>query len=133
MNYIALICTAVLGLLLFGLGFLVSALRGKYDTLMGHPLEPAHLLQKAVRAHGNTAEFAPFFAVLFLYLGAHQPSTVVLWTIGIATLSRVLIVVGLLTCATLARPHPVRFLGALGTYITGIILSIALVAQYTGS
>jgi uncharacterized membrane protein YecN with MAPEG domain len=41
-----------------------------------------------VRAHGNTAEYAPMLAVLFLFLGSRDPAARVLWTIAIATLSR---------------------------------------------
>ena len=127
MHIVAIVCTAILGLLLFALGLAVSILRGKYKTLIGQPNDPTHLLQKIVRAHGNTAEYAPFLAVLFLYLGSRGPSLWVLWAIGITTAARVAIVVGLLTCNTLSRPHPVRFLGALGTYLGGIALCVAMV------
>lgn len=123
MHDVAVICTALLGLLLFGLGLLVSLARGKYNMLGGHPADPTHGLKKLVRAHGNTAEFVPFLAIVFLYLGAQQPATWVLWMIVIGTVSRLLIVVGLLTCSTLDRPNPVRFIGALGTYVAGIALA----------
>ncbi len=127
MHLTALVSTAFLGLLLFGLGLAVSLLRGKHNILIGHPEDPQHVLHRIVRAHANTAEYAPFLAILFLYLGGHQPSVWVLWTIGLTTAARVLIVIGLLTAGTLARPHPVRFIGALGTYVGGFALSVALV------
>lgn len=126
MNVVALACTAVLGLLLFGLGLMVSVMRGKFDIHIGHPDDPKHMMHRFVRAHGNTTEYAPFLAVLFLYLGAHQPVAWVLWTIGLTTAARILIVIGLLSSSTLARPHPIRFIGALGTYLGGIALTIAL-------
>jgi len=126
MHPVALICTAVLGLLLFALGLAVSLMRGKHKVIIGHPDDPTHILHKVVRAHGNTAEYAPFLAVLFLYLGSHQPVTWVVWMIFLATVARVAIVAGMLMCKTLARPHPIRFIGALGTYVAGIALTVAL-------
>lgn len=66
MNSTALVCTAALGLLLFALGLAVSILRSRVGVLSGYAPEPEQLLTKLVRAHGNTAEYAPFFAVLFL-------------------------------------------------------------------
>ena len=73
MNSTALVCTAALGLLLFALGLSVSVLRSRIGVLSGSALEPDQLLTKLIRAHGNTAEYAPFFAVLFLYLGSRHP------------------------------------------------------------
>jgi hypothetical protein len=32
----------------------------------------------------------------------------------------------MLASPTLAKPHPLRFVGAVGTYLTGIALSVAL-------
>lgn len=128
MHPVALVCTAVLGLLLFGLGFAVSLLRGKFDILIGHPDDPKHMMHRVVRAHGNTAEYAPFLAALFLYLGARQPSAWVIWVIALTTVARVLVVIGLFTSGTLARPHPVRFIGAVGTYLGGIALTVGLLA-----
>ncbi len=126
MNVLALVCSAILGLLLFGLGLTVSVLRGKFAIHIGYPDDPKHMMHRVVRAHGNTTEYAPFLAVLFLYLGARQPAAWVLWTIGLTTAARILIVIGLLGSGTLARPHPIRFIGALGTYLGGIALTAAL-------
>lgn len=126
MHPVAVICSAVLGLLLFGSGILVSLMRAKFNVLIGHPADPTHMMRKSVRAHGNTAEFAPFLAVMILYLGAQQPAAWIVWFMIIGTAARVLTVVGLLTCKTLDRPHPVRFLGALGTYVTGFVLAIEM-------
>lgn len=66
----SLACTAALGLLLFGLGFAVSRARFARRRGSGHDDDPRDLLHKLVRAHANTAEFAPFLAVLFLAHGA---------------------------------------------------------------
>ena len=66
----SLACTAALGLLLFGLGFAVSRARFARRRGSGHDDDPRDLLHKLVRAHANTAEFAPVLAVLFLAHGA---------------------------------------------------------------
>ncbi|PZP30659.1 MAG: hypothetical protein DI603_14115 [Roseateles depolymerans] len=123
---LALACTALLGLLLFGLGLAVSGLRFRAKHLCGCSSDPADPLHRASRAHGNTAEYAPYLAVAFLYLGAHQPSTLSLGLIVAATASRVLLAIGLIAWPSMARPNPLRFIGALGTYATGIALSLQL-------
>ena len=69
MNSTALACTAALGLL-FALGLAVSILRSRVGVLSGYAPEPDQLLTKLGRAHGNTAEYAPFFAVLFFCTSA---------------------------------------------------------------
>ena len=125
MHPTAIACTAILSLLLFGLGFAVSGTRAKSNMPTGCPDDPAHILYRMIRAHGNTVEYAPMFAVLFLYLGSHQPAAWVLWFIALATVSRIAIVVGFLTCETMAKVTRVRFLGAFGTYLSGVALSIA--------
>ena len=123
---IAVICIALLGLLLFGLGLGVSMVRGRAQVVIGSPDDPTNSLRKIIRAHGNTAEFAPMLGLLFLVLGMRSPATWVLWTMGLATLSRYLIAAGILASPTLERPHPLRVLGALGTYVTGGLLCLAL-------
>ncbi|WP_233857408.1 MAPEG family protein [Paraburkholderia sp. HD33-4] len=126
MNNIALGCVAVLGLLLFGLGLSVSMMRFREGTTSGCADDPTNLLHKLVRAHGNTAEYAPFLAVLFLFLGARSPSVVTVSLMVIATVCRCLLVVGLVAFPTMAKPNPLRFVGAIGTYGAGIGLCLAL-------
>ncbi|MBI3247050.1 MAG: MAPEG family protein [Deltaproteobacteria bacterium] len=121
----AILCTVLLGLLLFGLGLAVSLTRGNTNTISGFNPDPTDWLYKMVRAHGNTAEFAPMVAVLLLFLGSRNPSTWVLWTMWIVTICRYLIVVGILASPTLAKAHPLRFIGALGTYVGGAVLCVA--------
>ncbi|AOK17665.1 hypothetical protein WT26_17725 [Burkholderia cepacia] len=126
MNVIAVACTAVLGLLLFGLGLAVSVMRFRVTTGSGCAEDPTNALHKIVRAHGNTAEYVPFLAVLFLYFGAHQPSGAILSLIVAATVCRCLLVIGLLAWPTMSKPNPARFVGALGTYLCGAALCIRL-------
>jgi len=126
MHIIALVCTAILGLLVFGLGLAVSVCRFRDRRSTGYVDDPANMLHKLVRAHANTTEFAPFLAVLVLYLGAQSPSASVLGLMVAATACRVLLVIGLVAWPTLARPNPARFVGALGTYVFGAALCLAL-------
>jgi hypothetical protein len=64
-------------------------------------------------------------AILILYLGSRNPSTWLVWTFVAATISRYLHALGMILCRTLDRPDPLRFVGALGTYVTGMILAFA--------
>ena len=80
-----------------------------------------------MRAHANAAEYVPVLAVLSLYLGAGGPAVWIEWTMIAAAVSRYLVAIGFLACTTLARPHPLKALGALGTYLAGIALCVAAV------
>ncbi|KND59217.1 Adenylosuccinate synthase [Candidatus Burkholderia verschuerenii] len=128
MNPIALACATLLGLLLFGLGLSISMMRFRTGTIIGCEPDPTSTLYKLVREHANTAEYAPFFALLFLYLGAHSPSSATLGLIVAATACRLILVIGLIAWPTMSKPNPFRFLGAVGTYVTGIALCVRLIA-----
>ena len=126
---VPVICTSILALLVFLLGFLISMVRGKTGIIYyaGSLDDPTSFLTKAVRALGNTVEFAPILAIMFLYLGTTAPDGWVCWTIIIATASRVLMVIGFLTAKTLAKIHPLKAVGAIGTYLSGIALCSAMI------
>jgi uncharacterized protein len=126
MSDYAIACVAALGFLLFGLGLAVSVMRFRTSTSFAYADDPRDLLCKVVRAHGNTAEYAPFLAAVMLYLGSQPPAAWVTWVMVAITACRYLIVAGILLSPTLARPHPLRFVGALGTYLGGLALSFAL-------
>jgi uncharacterized membrane protein YecN with MAPEG domain len=126
---VALISIAVLGLLVFGLGFATSMLRGRANIVGVVPQDPTSALYKIQRAHGNTTEYAPYLALLIFVLGSRDPATWVLWCMGIVTLARCLIVAGLLLSKSLDDAHPLRFVGALLTYLGGFALCGALVAS----
>jgi hypothetical protein len=53
----------------------------------------------------------------------------VLWCMILVTFFRYLLVAGILFPRTLAEPNPMRFVGALGTYVSGLGLCIALFLQ----
>jgi uncharacterized protein len=126
---IGIACTALLGLLLFGLGLYVSILRQGRGQVIGHDQDPVDPLHRAVRAHGNTAEYAPFFAILFLWFAAHPAPTWIIVTIVIATIARFLLVAGLLWGKSLDKPNPARFLGAVLTYVCGLALVAGLAME----
>ena len=123
----ALVCIGLLGLLLFGLGLAVSLFRGRTQTLIGHSIDPTDTLHKLVRAHANTAEYVGVLAVLIWLAGSRSPSTWGSICIIGATLSRYLLAAGIVFGATLDKPHPLRFLGALFTYVFGIAMSLSLI------
>ncbi|AXS81404.1 MAPEG family protein [Dechloromonas sp. HYN0024] len=128
MHPVAIYCTAALGVLLFLLGLAVSICRFRSGIGSGLAPERNGLLNKVIRAHANTAEFAPFLVVLFLYFGWRGPSDMVVYMIIAVTLCRYLLVIGLLAWPSLSRPNPARFVGALGTYLLGTALCVAMVA-----
>ena len=120
----AIICTGLLGLLVFGLGFAVSGTRARTKTDYGYPNDPAHPMYKMARAHGNATEYAAMLSVLMLFLGSLGPSTWVIWLMWIATGSRYVHAIGLITGKTMAKVHPLRFTGALLTYLAGLALCV---------
>ena len=129
----ALSCIALLGFLVVVLGFRVSLVRANSETIYGGSEDPESQLYKVQRAHGNTIEYAPILSVMMLALAqAPQPGWVE-WAMILATFFRYLFVVGLLAPSTMAKPNPIRFLGALGTYLAGFALVVALLMQAYGA
>jgi len=125
---IAVFCTVLLGVLLFGLGLYVSILRFRHGQNIGHNENPIHPLHRAVRAHGNTAEYVPFLGLLFLWFATRPAPNWIEITIVVATGARFLLVAGLLWGKSLEKPNPARFLGALLTYLCGLALAVGLMA-----
>ncbi|UCV11874.1 MAPEG family protein [Dechloromonas denitrificans] len=128
MNSVVVFCTAALGALLFLLGLAVSIMRFRSGIGAGPSEDRNSTLNKLIRAHANTAEFAPFLAVLFLYFGWRGPSALVINLIIAVTLCRFLLVIGLVAWPSMGRPNPARFIGALGTYLLGSALCVAMLA-----
>ncbi len=121
----AVTCVGLLGLLIFGLGVLVSVTRGSTKTISGFKPDPTDRLYKAVRAHGNATEYAPMLAILMLVLGGRQPGVWLGWTMVVATACRYLHAAGMLMSRSLDESQPLRLVGALGTFVTGVILAVA--------
>lgn len=125
--FTAVITTAAMAALIFVLGFLVSIRRTQTDIITGLENDPTSKLNKAVRAHGNAAEYVPVLAVLTIYLGLQGPVMWAEWAMIVAAVSRYLVAIGFLVCTTLARPHPLKAIGAIGTYLSGLALCVGAV------
>jgi len=131
MNTLTIISLALMGVLLFLLGANVTrhrAIRG--GTGDQQPTDPTDRLLIAIRAHGNATEYIPTLMVLILVCSALTDS----WWVGAlavaALVSRASHAASMLTAGSLADHGPLRHVGALGTYVTGMALGVtALVAM----
>ena len=125
----AIICTAILAAMLLALGINVTRMRAVTGKTGGSQFtsDPASGLFKAIRAHGNAAEYVPALIVLFLLVGARSPAAVAIPLIAGATGARLVHAYGLLSSPSLAAPTVSRSIGAVGTYLFGIGLAVAAV------
>ena len=125
---VAIVSIALLGILLFLLGANVTrhrAIRG--DTGNQMPTDPADRMFIAQRAHGNAAEYVPTLIVLILVCASLSDAWWVQALAVAAVVSRSLHALGMLTSKTLASHGPVRDIGALGTYLTGVALGVTAI------
>lgn len=127
--FAAVLGVAVLGAMLFLLGFNVSRMRGVTAKVGGSqaPTDPASPLLIAQRAHGNATEYVPVLAVLFLVVGFGSPAGVAIPLIAGAVLARLVHAYGMLTARSLAQESIGRMAGAMGTYLFGVALAVAAV------
>lgn len=123
---IPLLCVTALGFLTIALGFAVSLERNRQQVVIGYPNDPSNPLFKAIRAHGNTTEYAPVLMVLIYALSQYPIARWVTWSIVGVTCSRYFLAAGLLLPKTLEKPNVLRAMGAIGTYIFGFALCFAL-------
>ncbi len=122
-----LVCAAILVILYFVLALNVSLTRRRTKTGIGSGDDPAGPMSKAVRAHGNAAEYVPIFVALFLYFLLSGAGGWIAWMAIIVTVCRVLHALGMLMSENFnSPPHPLRAIGALGTYIGGLAFGVAL-------
>jgi len=126
---IFLLCAAVLVLLYAALSTNVSRMRLRRRKSPG--VTDAELT-KAVRAHGNASEYIPLFVALFIYLHSIQAGLPLAIVAVLATVSRVLHAAGMFLIPSVSERHPLRFLGALGTYICLFVLGTALLLRALG-
>jgi uncharacterized membrane protein YecN with MAPEG domain len=126
---IYVLCSAILVILHFVLAFNVSRLRGSLKIGIGSGEHHSGILNRSIRAHGNAAEFIPIFVVLFLYFSSIAASGWIVWVVMAATVSRILHPLGMFMSPDLNKPQVFRFIGALGTYVCGLALGIALLVH----
>jgi len=126
---VPLICIALLAFLCIALGFSVSMARSKQSVMIGNSTDPEDIVFQRIRAHGNTVEYVPILALLIYILSQSPQPAWVMWLMVLVTACRYLIVAGLIFPKSMADPNPMRFVGALGTYVFGFGLVAALVLQ----
>ncbi len=125
----ALVSIALLGILLFLLSFAVSYHRLNTKRGFGGPDDPTAPLNKAVRAHGNTAEYIGIVAVVMLALGLTQPAPWVEWAMIAFVIGRIITAFSFLITASLDNIFPLKVAGMTITYSAGMLLSLALLLK----
>jgi uncharacterized protein len=128
LSTIPIVCIALLGILLFLLGANVTrhrAIRGSTGNQM--PTDPADRMLIAIRTHANAAEYVPTIIVMLLVCDVLTDGWWVSALAIAAVAARFLHAVGLLTSRTLAEHGPLRDVGAIGTYVTGVALGVAVI------
>lgn len=124
------VSAGALGVLLVLLGFNVSMQRlSASGKQAGAEADPASTLRKAIRAHGNCAEYAPMLALLSLALGQRDPAFWVEMTMYAGVGARILHAIGALTGKSVHAIHVLRLLGAVGTYAACGVLAVALLLE----
>lgn len=118
---------AIIAIPLFVVGFMVSIQRGKTNVMSGGNDDPTGMLNKTMRSHGNQAEWAGVLVAMILYLGTIEVAGWVAYVALAVAIGRVLHGLGFLVCETLDKPHPLKAIGALITYIGGPILAVMMV------
>ncbi len=134
MHTTLIICGAVLVILTLLLAFWTSVTRARTRVIAyGAAKDPAGPMAKAERAHGNAAEYAALLIGLFLLTGfayAGRDLGLAVTSLVVAlTLARIVHAIGFLTCATLEKTHPLKALGAVVTYLGGLILAAMVIAK----
>lgn len=121
-----LLCAGVLVLLYAGLSNNVSRMRLRNQK--SSDVTEAEMT-KAIRAHGNASEYIPLLVALFLYFQLTQAGVMFAVIAIVATLSRIIHAAGMFRIANVSERHPLRFFGALGTYLCLFALGGALVVR----
>lgn len=116
---------ALLALMFVGLALAVVRQRFKLRVGLGDGNQPE--LIKAIRIHGNFAEYVPFLLVLMFMLESQQASSWQLHLLGGLTLGgRLLHLLGLLSSSGTSIP---RFFGMIATFIALIVAAVLLLLK----
>lgn len=129
MSTTVIVCSALMGILLFVLGANVTrhrAMRGATGEQM--PTDPSDRMLIAQRAHGNAAEYVPTLLVLLVVCSTLTGGWWLDVLAVVATVARYLHAVGMLTSSTLATHGPLRDAGAGFTYLSGAALGVTAIA-----
>ena len=130
MSHIVIVSISLMGILIFVLGANVTRHRAKRgDKGPQMPTDPTDVLLIAQRAHGNAAEYVPTLIGLLIVCSTLTDGW---WlnTLALAALAaRLVHAGGMLTSKSLASHGPLRDLGAMLTYASGLALGVtALIA-----
>ena len=120
------VCCALLIVFYGALSFNVSRVRRRRRS---DATIPEAALTKAIRAHGNAAEYVPLFVAGLLYLQSAAPSPFVSVLAVAALACRLAHAAGMLLPPTVDDRHLLKFIGALGTYGCLFALGGALFLQ----
>jgi uncharacterized membrane protein YecN with MAPEG domain len=123
-----LICSAILVIVYFLLAFNVSLTRGSTKIGIGTD-EPQGKLNRAIRAHGNAAEYIPILVLLFLYFLSTGASGWITWVVIGLTACRILHPISMFISPDLNRAYAPRFIASAGTYVGGLALGVALLMR----
>lgn len=133
---LALLSVGLLGLLVFLLGANVSRHR-RSVAMTQHEAEadPASGLRKAIRAHGNCIEYAPMLSLMILAIGLAIPMLMSWWIAALmlgAVASRYVHAWGIISGDSVYHANRRKQIGAAGTYLTGVALSLILIVRAAG-
>lgn len=123
---IPVLCSALLVLFFGALSFNVSRVRRKRRSDASVTEEA---LTKAIRAHGNAAEYVPILVAGLLYLQSVAAGPFVSGLAVAALACRLMHAAGMFLIPNVNERHPLRFIGALGTYFCLFAMGGALLVQ----
>ena len=120
------LCSGILTVLyaLLSVNVSVTRLRKRKDATITEAQ-----LTKAVRAHGNASEYIPLFIAAFLFLSMGETNEILSAVAVVATASRFSHAAGMFRIANVNERHPLRYYGALGTYICLFAVAIAILLR----
>jgi hypothetical protein len=124
---LAITCIGLLGLLVIALGLGVSLMRDRTKRAIGCSDDPTDPLYKWVRAHANACEYAPTLAIMIFALSSTGFTGWNGWLYIAAVVVRYLHAAGMILSPTLEKGHPLRLVGAVGTYLVGFALATAAI------
>jgi len=124
---LAITCIGLLGLLVIALGLRVSMVRGSTNRAIGCNDDPADPLYKAIRAHCNACEYVPILAILIFAIASEGYGWWMSFLFVTTVVLRYAHAAGMLLSPTLQTAHPLRFIGAAGTYFVGFALALAAI------
>ena len=123
---ILVLCSGLLALLYAVLSINVSVTRLRKQK---DPSITEAQLTKAIRAHGNASEYIPLFIASFLFLGISGSSPALAVVAVLATVSRLAHAAGMFRIANVSERHPLRYYGAIGTYVCLFAVAVAVLLR----